>query len=281
MPRRAVELLDDIQTGALDPNSDLPSLLRMCIALGGETGSTALRDWATKELNGYGPDDEFPKYRVTCSTLFLDGVIPGRRITHQQVPIQLIPDFARDRVYGDIHIPNPVAELVELVASGRQQLRQSVELGFPGAPQLIALMNNTLATHERDPLLASLNLPPSQVIDRIYWDVSLTVFVGILDNIRTTLTQLVAEMRAGTDDRSTLPSRAVADQAVDVAVRGNKNRIVINQVAPHASALAAAGGTISDGDAQPEPKARRVGWWVFGIAATIGALATVLLVFVH
>lgn len=41
----------------------------------------------------------------------------------------------------------------------------------------------------------------------------------------------MAEMRADVLGRTYLPSREVAVQAVDVAIDGKKNRVVINQVA--------------------------------------------------
>jgi hypothetical protein len=64
----ARSLLDAIEEGALDPKSDLPALLRKCIALGGRSGSSELRAWARQELNGYGEDDAVPKYRVLTAT---------------------------------------------------------------------------------------------------------------------------------------------------------------------------------------------------------------------
>jgi hypothetical protein len=56
------QLLDEIHDGALDSRTNLPDLLRKCIALGGETGSERLRDWARQELMGYGPGTEVPEY---------------------------------------------------------------------------------------------------------------------------------------------------------------------------------------------------------------------------
>ena len=57
-------------------------------------------------------------------------------------------------------------------------------------------MNNDLAKRERQSWGGGLDLPPSQVIERVYWRVGTSFFVAILDTVRTTLVELVAEMRA-------------------------------------------------------------------------------------
>jgi hypothetical protein len=66
----------------------------------------------------------------------------------------------------------------------------------------------------------------------MYWKVSPTSIHGILDTIRTSLVALVAEMgAAGTEE---VPSPEVADQAVNVVVRGAKRSTIMvntNQVA--------------------------------------------------
>lgn len=128
-------LLAEIEAGAHDPKADLPTLLRKwlrkCITLGGATGSTRLRDLATKELKGYEADDSLPSYRITRSLLFLDAAVVGGRITNQQAPLPLIPDIARPSVQGDIHLPQPTAEIVDLVSSARRDHEGSVRLSPP------------------------------------------------------------------------------------------------------------------------------------------------------
>jgi hypothetical protein len=87
----SAQLLDDIHNGALDSRTNLPDLLRKCIALGGETGSERLRDWVQQELMGYGPGTEVPSYRKTASLLYLDGSRIGGLVRGQQVPLNMIP----------------------------------------------------------------------------------------------------------------------------------------------------------------------------------------------
>jgi len=46
-------MLDQIERDALDESASVATALRKCVALGGRSGSQALRDWATQELDGY------------------------------------------------------------------------------------------------------------------------------------------------------------------------------------------------------------------------------------
>jgi hypothetical protein len=60
--------------------------------------------------------------------------------------------------------------------------------------------------------------------------------------VRTTLVELVAEMRAGMPLGSGLPSHEAAEQAVDVAINRKRNRVVVvNQVASDGQVAATAG----------------------------------------
>lgn len=273
--KRGVDLLAEIEAGAHDASGDLPTLLRKCISLGGATGSARLREWATKELKGYRSDDDLPPYRITRSLLFLDAAIPRGRVTDQQVPLTLIPEVARPSIQGDIHLPQSIAEIADLVASARRDHEDSIRLSPPLAQELLALMNNDLTKRERNAWGGGLDLPPSQTIERVYWKVGLSFFVAILDTVRTTLVELVAEMRAGTPKGEGMPSHDVAEQAVDIAIKGNRNRIVINQVAPGGSA----GGVASMLTEEPDSRSRRVMWWIVGIAGIIAAAAAVAALF--
>jgi hypothetical protein len=118
-----------------------------------------------------------------------------------------------------------------------------------------------------------------QHVERIYWSVSLTPIEGILDVVRTTLVELVAEMRAGMPPGTELPSHEAAEQAVDIAIHGGKrHRIVVNQVGSDSHGAAAAGGAAAVG-AEAESPGRRVMWWVVGVAGLVTAAATIWLVF--
>jgi hypothetical protein len=50
MGRRDSDLIADIEQDALDEGASIAGALRKCVVLGGKSGSTKLRDWATREL---------------------------------------------------------------------------------------------------------------------------------------------------------------------------------------------------------------------------------------
>ena len=250
------DLLRRIERGAHDGSSDLASLLRRCITLGGVTGSESLREWATRELMGYGNDDELPDYRRAAAPLVLDAHVPGGRITGQQVPYNLVPDFAREDLGDDIGFHQPIAELTAMAAGARRRGETTVKLGIPLGSGVVAVMNDELRRGGQP-----------QVIERIYWDVSLVPIMRVLDAIRTKLVALIAEMRAGTPPGTVMPTREVAERAVGVVIHGTGHRIVIQQDSPGATATVAERG---------ESRARRIAYWVVAVATVVAAVAAVV-----
>jgi hypothetical protein len=257
MPRR--DLLTQIERGAHDESSDLPSLLRRCITLGGVTGSSSLRQWASSELTGYSNDDALPAYRTAAAPLVLDAHVPGGVIKGQQVPYALIPDFARDQLSDDLEFRQPISEIGEMVASARRRGVSTVKLGVPLGSAVVALMNDEL---QKD--------GPGQAIERIYWEVSLVPMTRILDGVRTRLVALIAEMRAGTPAGTSIPSREIAEQAVGIVIHGKGHRIVIQQDSP---------GAVAATTEPNESRARRVAFWIVASATVVAAVAAVIVLF--
>jgi hypothetical protein len=66
-----------------------------------------------------------------------------------------------------------------------------------------------------------------QQVTAVYWSVSHVTLEGVLDQVRTRLVELVAEMRAGMPDEADVPSSAVADNAVSVVIHGDKSRVSV------------------------------------------------------
>lgn len=74
MARRDHDLVSKIENDALDESVPLTRVLRKCVVLGGKSGSERLRDWATRELDGYYDEDELPGYRIIHAPLVMDGI---------------------------------------------------------------------------------------------------------------------------------------------------------------------------------------------------------------
>ena len=62
-------LLKDIRDAAIDAKESMASVLRKCAVLGSQLNNHELRDWAMKELNGYGAEDALPDYRIVGAPL--------------------------------------------------------------------------------------------------------------------------------------------------------------------------------------------------------------------
>ncbi|MDQ1357613.1 MAG: hypothetical protein QOG44_1986 [Acidimicrobiaceae bacterium] len=112
---------------------------------------------------------------------------------------------------------------------------------------------------------------PWQHINALYWSVSSITLRGIVDQVRTSVIELVAEIRAGIPDDTAVPSRALADQAVNIAVHGKKSRLTIT------TAQASAGGTTSIAPVEQPgspfwTRTRRMGAFVAGTASVLALL---------
>jgi hypothetical protein len=83
--KRSDRLLEEIEKGALDSGKPIAEVLRKAITLGGRADSAELRDWARRELTGYGPDDELPPYRRIVAPLQMDAATMGGFIKNQSL----------------------------------------------------------------------------------------------------------------------------------------------------------------------------------------------------
>jgi hypothetical protein len=200
--------LADIERAIAD-GEPMANTLRRCILLGGRSGSAALREWASQELNGY-PGAELPAYRTLVAPLLIDGVQGMTKITGQQISPTVLPDFAQEHLSNDLPMPQGIGEIEAMIRSNPEA--ESVRLMPPLADDVVRLWN-----HERNDEFSQ--------ITRLYWDVSKVALEGLVERVRTKLTELVAEMRAGTPAGSDVPTEAIANQAVSVVVRGVGNRV--------------------------------------------------------
>jgi hypothetical protein len=216
-------LLDEIERDVLDHQAPLAAALRKCVALGGHARSGELRTWATRELSGYAPtDDDIPEYRTVPAPLKIDGSNLRFLVEGQQISPSQLPDFARGAVKEQVTLFQGVGELEALLENARSN-GGFVRVSFPGASDLAAYMNS--------------RADYGTAVHRIYHGVSAISVAGVLDRVRTTLTELVAELRDGQTDAEGVPSPEAAAQALNVAVhgRGHRVHIVSTQTGGHAT----------------------------------------------
>jgi hypothetical protein len=88
-----------------------------------------------------------------------------------------------------------------------------VQLAPPAAADLVALIN----TRDR----------ANRHLERLYWGVSPVALDGVVDQVRTTLTAMTAEIRATMPDNSEVVTAPVAGNALRFAVTGERNKITL------------------------------------------------------
>jgi hypothetical protein len=211
MKKRAT-LLDDIEAEVLDSDASLAGALRKCVALGGHAGSRELRDWAAKEVRGYKPGaDDMPHYRTVPAALKVDWRNMACQATGQLLSPMQLPEFAQETVKEEMTLYHGVGELEAMLRQAREK-GGYLQFGFPQSTSLVAYLNMKENS-------------TGQVVDRLYHEVSAVSIAGVLDEVRTTLVEMVAEMRDGPSDERGVPSADSAAQAVTLAVTGNRNRV--------------------------------------------------------
>ncbi len=112
-------------------------------------------------------------------------------------------------------------------------------------------------------------------VERVFWSVSVADLRSVVDEARTALVELVAELRAGTAQGDAAPSPEVVGQALQFVVYGKGHRITV--------ATAGEGGTAIATSENGEPEqpgfwttSRRIGAAIVGIAAIVTSVAAVL-----
>ena len=206
-------LLDKIESEAL--GSDVVKALRLCITLGGHSDSAELRDWAARELRGYGGDDELPDYRRIVAPLCIDHASLTGIVTGQQISTHHLPDFTRDIISEDVELPHSIPELLE-AANAADRENDALRMLPPGAADLLVYMNGSgqYRTH----------------LHALYWKIAPSTMRAVVERVCTDLVGLVSEMRSGMDRSQDLPSSDVATQAFEVVVKGTRNRVVLKNV---------------------------------------------------
>jgi hypothetical protein len=263
MARHDAGLLAEIETDVLS-DRPLADALRKCVVLGGKAGSVELRDWATRELRGYRGEDDVPSYRTVAAPVCVDALIGNTQVTGQRLSPRELPEFCRDDIDEEFTFRDGIGQIEALITSSESGAHPgSVHLSLPMAIDI----GRVIDSNSGSPFQRTLSL---------YWSVSTATLRGIVDQVRTTLAELVAEMRAGMPNDADVPSAAVANQAVNVAVHGNKARVTVTSAQ-----------TAGEGDATVEPAApvespfwthsRRIGAFVVGLAGIITMVLTYLL----
>jgi hypothetical protein len=257
--RREDTLIEQIERDALDDSVPVATALRKCVVLGGKSGSEKLRDWATRELKGYYGDEDLPGYRVVPAPLRIDGFAGNYKVTRQAFPPSGLPDVARDKIKDEVELREGVGNIEALLQMAEIKLSPSM------ASDLVLYMN-------------AQNEQPYQHIESLYWQVSHAAIRGVLDQVRTSLTQLVAELRANMSSDDAVPSAEAANQALNVVVTGKRSQVQVTTAQADGSDTAAtATGPQPQRENSPFwTRSRRIGAFVVGLATVAAAVVAII-----
>lgn len=255
-------LIVQIEREALDGTVSLAGALRKCVVLGGRSGSESLRDWATRELQGYYGEDELPSYRDVPAQLQIDGAKMNGLVTGQPIARSELPDFVQENVEERVELRDGVGA-IEAMVQRAEASGEAVKFSLPMGGDIARIMSSGMN---------------GQRVLSVYWAVAPMAIRGVLDQIRTALTLLVSEIRANTPADADLPSAAAANQAVQLVVTGKRHTISVNTA--HADGEGATASVAvapsADEDKPFWTRSRRIGAFVVGTATIIGAGAGVI-----
>ncbi|MFI5673004.1 hypothetical protein [Streptomyces sp. NPDC051704] len=262
MDRRERGLLAEIEQGALDESKPLAHVLRKCVVLGGRSSSAELREWATRELRGYDgtATQDLPGYRRIPAPIQINAFLGPNSIRGQRVSPQELPEFAREQVGEEVALRHGIGE-IEALAQRCEADGSHAHLGIPGGLELTRLMDS-----------ASGN--PLQRITDLYWSVSPAALHGLVDQVRTTVVELVAELRAAMPDDQQIPTPDQMDHALHVVVHGDRARI--NVTAAQSSGSASSNiGQAQENESPFWTAGRRAGAAIVGLATLAGTAAAI------
>jgi len=251
----ATTLLSEIERDLLDGVA-VPDVLRKLIILGGRSGSSELRDWASQELRGYAdtPLDELPAYRKVLAIIQVDAVVGYTQISHQTIAPEELPEEARGHITNQVPFYQGIGEIQALVLGHSGD--NAVRIALPGERVLAHLIDKRAAQ-------------PFQQTNAIYWSVSTSALEGLIDQVRTRLAELLGELRAVTPANVDVPTAAQASNAVNVVIHGKGNRVHV----AHASGAAASASSGSDDRDGPFwTLSKRIGALVVGVATVAGVV---------
>ena len=253
-------LLSEIEAAVLDEDVPITVALRKCLVLGGRAGSEALRNWASKELNGYSPDDELPDYRVLRCALVVDGFAGALQVTRQRISPFHLPEKAREHISEKVLIFDGIAKVKDMADQAKAKDGYA-SLAPQGSAELAVIMS-----HERKTGLSR--------VEEIYWTVSSVELHGIVDRVRTICTELVAELRGSQRDDKADPKPKEVQQAVTMIFNGRARvgNVVTNQAA-NASHATIKESETKDDDSPFWTRAKKIGAATVGIATILGTVA--------
>lgn len=116
-------LLRDIQHEAASGKAPVSQLLRKCKILAARLKSAEFSAWIDRELNGYGENDDLPKYRV-LKGLESHGHFVGAyrsELRNGRIPSHVLPEPLNEQI-TELHLTDPIASYEDLLLKAKDDL---------------------------------------------------------------------------------------------------------------------------------------------------------------
>ncbi|MEV5002832.1 hypothetical protein [Nocardioides sp. LML1-1-1.1] len=181
--------------------------LRRVILLGGRAGSSPLRDWAARELNGYDDLADLPRYRRIPSAICVDATVGNTWRKGYVISPNVLPEYAREVFEGGPTFFQGIGTIEAMAREARQA----------GGSTRITHRYSMDLCRELD------KGSPFQETTALYWQVTASNLEGIVERVKTVLAELTGAMRSGTPVGAPLPDSAVVSEAVR-AILGTAGR---------------------------------------------------------
>jgi hypothetical protein len=202
-----MQLLDEIINGAVDDKIPLPSLLRKCLLLAHKLKNAKLRAWAEYELNGYSDEASLPDYRKAPIRALGNFLGPaGSSLKNAQLAVTIMDDDHRHWAET-----SPLMQPIAAYDTGKDADGKPNGGRIPWPPELVAIYSTKFYSHMR--------------MMSAYQEIPGTVFVSVMDTVRTKILQLALELKdevgdAEADEDGVL-SRRVDQSVVNHIYGGN------------------------------------------------------------
>ena len=161
-------LVLELQVLAQSSNTDLPELIRRAKAVAVKLKLTEIQAWLDSEMNGYGPDNEVPKYRNISTVLM------WRNKYNPPQPVGMGGDNKLARHFAHIKVRQSLAELSHVAAS-EGNLTKNL------SPQEFELLGKCMEDID---------------LVTLYRDVSRSGIVGILEAVRNRILDWALELES-------------------------------------------------------------------------------------
>jgi hypothetical protein len=203
VPGQQRDLLTQLEQDVADRTVPIAEALRKCILLGSRTRSPQLREWATRELKGYPRIDSLPDYRVIAAPITWDVHMPYRGVGSYPVNVRDLPSFVSERINESVPLNQSIEELESLAAQCEMQ-NEPVCLGVIGGEFWMEMWNK--------------NNTKGETALRMYWTIHPAALRAVVGQVRTVLTELVADLRFEVGDNEELPTAEQTTKAWSSAV---------------------------------------------------------------